>query len=1685
MRKTFKCLVVLLLSLVLFVTACNGFGGAGNTTESGGDVYQDYESNKNPGDDQFDFDGNYAAPELKIDGLGEDEQWKNITEPLAIFGHDNAASVKAYRGTDALFFLFEVKDAILLTEGNANDDTVTRSDSIEFYLDTLANGGNKPQNDDYQINLGIHGKTRIMQGSGSGWGNWNGLIDYEVSLNGILNDSNEATDIGYTVEVMIPYTQINIEKEDTIALSFGQVDKTNNGGSSAGMHWDWYGWNYGYIREPQTPNNYVLLDKDNNLLDRDAEARPNADIAGYVLDNATGVAVEGATVELTASNFAKTTKTDSQGFFLFEDLSPEYDYTATVTLEGYLGNSTVYTRSELRASNGGRVLKDITVKNEETIARTTLSGTVKNLIHGAVANATIAIEGTLMTATANGHGEFSIEGVPVEEEKALTLVVSASGYAESKTYINGADLTVNGESAIGDVNIHLPYATASGSNGFGNKSDKFADSSIRVGRALTGIEFLLQGTRKLDGHLEIYLDTKESSTEHRDNESSLWMFQLTGEGNIQGSHFKGGAFTLAGLEYDLFTNTPSGYTARFFIPYEYLDITPLEVFGISLGQWSTTANDWDGWGYAGQFVAPEFSAQYIRVSANNEFYRANNNQSMVVLSGNTGVAGVRVSAGGNAVTTGNDGNWNFRIPTPSEELTITYTALGYETVTTVLEAGYFNTRFSYHDVISMQEQYATIRGVVRDSATGAPLSGVMVSTGTKAVQTDEEGKYELSGLWTKNAVTLTISKADYATQTKDISASDLASSELYVYDVSLVSTNLVSYVTASGVVTNVAGPIKGASVKLEGEEIATTDANGAFVIENFKGVDCVLSIEKAGYQTQTVVFKASSLEAGATTYTFESVDMPKEYLSLGELEEKPEGKQHAFARFSGYVTRTATAFEFKFVGARAFNNGQLEVYIDTGSVASTKGATEVQLNITSDKSIIPVRGPLNTSNITAVFGGTDDNPQIYLTIPYASLGIGATDIIGFYMGQWSTTVADWDPLTFEGVALNADVTAQHLRISGSTVVYRYATNEEVVTLKGNVGVEGVTVRIGSTVVVSDSNGAYSALIAKPAEDLTVTYTKSGYVKQTVVIPANAFATAIEYEQDVQMVEHLVTLSGTVTDSSTGAGIEGVTVAVKGSDITAITNANGEYVIENLASAKDVVIVMSRENYATQELTVSAQTLASANEHTLNANLICTLVVKSVDVFGVVSNVNGAIEGAVVSVNGSDITAITNANGEFTLEGVTAVDHVITIEKAGYIAVTIEVLESDFAEDAVDHNLGNIDLMLEYGVMPGIIADKATGFAAWKGYVTRSNVGFEFKFVGARAFVGNIELFVDTKTSAGDNARDLTDYLFMLKSDGVIQIVNWGTGVKNESIPENMKLTVKNADNKPEVYFTLPYAFFGQVDSEMAIQATEVIGISVGQFSNTASDWDGWDCFALIGASNTEFVKPEMPTDYIRISADNVLYAKADNVAVELGSYYFHFGTGMVNTQSGATDAGALGSAGLNADDMRAKIASRNENGVTFEIVTTGNFSVNSATGEKEMILIYFDTGVESINGWKPDYLIKIASDGTVYGRANNAWWSASESDKLATSATITTENGVTKIVYTVSYQTLGIGASDVFGVALRECSHNSGDHMLYDPWHDFYFANETTGRDAALCTDFIRVNAQGGVYVDNNNNPND
>ena len=1268
MKKKGKGIAIVAL-LSIFAAAAAGLAACGGGNGGGGGS-GDGDTEKG----HFDYPGNYETPELKIDGKGDESQWNNAT--TITYGRNNAVTAKIYRGEKALFFLFDVKDSNLLTQGVTNDDAVTRGDSIEFYLDTKADGGLHPQSDDFQINLGIHGKTRIMQGAGNNWGSWNGLIDYEVSLDGTLNSENDGvTDKGYTIEAMVQYKDIQIEKDANIGISFGQVDKWNAADSPSGGNdstWNWFGWMYnGNLSEPQTPDNYIILKEDGSLIARDDMPMPAALVGGTVTDS-DGDPIVGATAKTIVGGNEIVATTDEDGYFVFsEKLDSEGTYTVTVEKDGYLTGMLTYTRAELRAVKGGKVEKTIAlITKEGTI---TVTGTIKNIVNGAVGGATVRVKGLAGSVTADANGNFTLEDVPTKnlpannvivnnntvDKGGIILVVSKEGYGESETWIESATLEgADGTLALGDVNINLPYGNT---KSFGMKNNLFAESKALISRTLTGVEFKFTGLRRLAGKVEFYLDTK-ASADNRDNDPTWWRFDLQGNGNL-GGDFRGNPIPVGqtasdkGIQYRLIKNDDDGYEAYLYLPYSYLGIAPFEIFGVSFGQWSDSANDWDGWGYDG-FIAPEIPQNYVRIAANNSLYKANSNETLAAFSGNVSMGGVKITANGTETTSAADGSWSMNVPVTSDAITVTYSKQGYVAQTQTIAAGYFNTVSSW----------------------------------------------------------------------------------------------------------------------------------------------------------------------------------------------------------------------------------------------------------------------------------TGDN--------------------------------------------------------------------------------------------------------------------------------------------ISLAEEKVTISGTVTDSEQTA-LSGVTVTVKAGETllgTATTGVDGTYSITNIETFNGVVIKFEKEGYASREVEKTAQQLSEEAPLTISTSLTSTSQIKKITISGSVTGIGGAVQGATVTVDGTELSAQTDADGNWSISNVDGVDGKVTVSKDGYLSATLDMKESDITANAIEFD--SAFLAKDYTEIGGAFATgagKGEGqtekFASITPSVTRGENAFLFKFVAEREFSGRIEFFVNTGRSS--ISRDTaTTYWLNISADGTVTRVE-GANHEGATSP-----TCTKSEDGKTFYLTLPYDYIG-------VQRTEIVGVAFGQWSESANGWDGWNYAGATGVNGTNFVDPAMPVDYIRIGADNVSFWNAENKTLEEFNptgYDILFGMGLDGANPTVPEA----------DHFYGKVASRNENGVTFSFITTGDFGTRA--GEKEMILIYFDKG-ESINGWENvDYLVKVASDGTVYGsngsdkngNINNpgtgnqgsaSWWSANDNFKLDITATINRENGVTTVEVTIPHSVIGISASESFGVAMREASHNAGDHSLYDPWFDCYYHGERI--DAAWSKKYARVDENG------------
>lgn len=168
-------------------------------------------------------------------------------------------TVKLNRGETALQVKFEVLDSDITTYAYSdNNDYVTKGDRVEFYIDTLGDGGTFPQPDDWQINIDAEGYYRFVRGSGSVWLYMNNFIEYKVTR---CEDKN-GNSIGYVTEMSLPYDSFGITAKSDIHFTLGQ---SGFGTEKSASHW--VGWTYdGQFSDPQIPAKYRVWQEDGTIL---------------------------------------------------------------------------------------------------------------------------------------------------------------------------------------------------------------------------------------------------------------------------------------------------------------------------------------------------------------------------------------------------------------------------------------------------------------------------------------------------------------------------------------------------------------------------------------------------------------------------------------------------------------------------------------------------------------------------------------------------------------------------------------------------------------------------------------------------------------------------------------------------------------------------------------------------------------------------------------------------------------------------------------------------------------------------------------------------------------------------------------------------------------------------------------------------------------------------------------------------------------------------------------------------------------------------------------------------------------------------------------------------------------------------------------------------------------------------
>jgi TonB-dependent starch-binding outer membrane protein SusC len=134
------------------------------------------------------------------------------------------------------------------------------------------------------------------------------------------------------------------------------------------------------------------------------------------------------------------------------------------------------------------------------------------------------------------------------------------------------------------------------------------------------------------------------------------------------------------------------------------------------------------------------------------------------------------------------------------------------------------------------------------------------------------------------------------------------------------------------------------------------------------------------------------------------------------------------------------------------------------------------------------------------------------------------------------------------------------------------------------------------------------------------------------------------------------ITGKVTDQGTGEPLQGVTVNVKGSNISVMTNAEGVFTIP--VSSNDAVLNFSYVNYGGQEVKVGAQ-------NNLKVNL--SQVEKKMDevvVVGYGTQRKSDLTGSITQLKSKDISAVATSNVADALQGRAAGVSIVTNNAPG-------------------------------------------------------------------------------------------------------------------------------------------------------------------------------------------------------------------------------------------------------------------------------------------------------------------------------------------------------------------------------------------------------------------------------------
>jgi len=669
------------------------------------------------------------------------------------------------------------------------------------------------------------------------------------------------------------------------------------------------------------------------------------------------------------------------------------------------------------------------------------------------------------------------------------------------------------------------------------------------------------------------------------------------------------------------------------------------------------------------------------------------------------IGGATVADGALSATTDANGNYTLTNVTEATH-NLTATAANYAAQSASVTVGPGS---SLSQSFNLAPLAGTITGQVTDTMTAKPISSAVVSYPaggtTYSATTDGNGMYTLSGV-VEGTYSVTAGGTGYVSQTLAVSLGPGAG-VTQNWSLSPLPGSIIGQVIDAQTGLSVSGATL--SYNSGGVTVsATSDVNGNYTLTGVPEGTYSLTASAAGFASQSTQVTVGP----GSTLTQNFALVPLAGTISGQVTDGGTGTPISGATVSytlSGVTLSATT--------DASGNYTLSNVPAPGTYTLTASAS----GYTSQTATVPVnRGGVATANFAMQLLPGSITGQVTDTLTAAAIGGATVSYVNDGVAVTATadsngnyTLSNVPPGSYVVTAAAAGYSSQSQTLTVTTnlaTVGNFALTPKPGSITGRVydsstglGASGATVAfsVGSvtTSATADGNGNY-AFSNVTEGSYSLTASGSGYVSQTASV-AVAPGTAVTQNFALPLLPG--SISGQVTDATTGTAIGGAIVSytVTGTTVSATTNGNGNYNLTNVPPGT-YTLTASAAGYISQSQAVTVVTNATTSQN-------FSLVILPGAIAGAVkdSQTGAGIGGASVSYTAGGITtnATADAGGNYNLPNVPPGTYTVTAAATGYGNQSLPVTVASNATTTQ-----NFSLVPQDGTIAGQVTDATTSVA---------------------------------------------------------------------------------------------------------------------------------------------------------------------------------------------------------------------------------------------------------------------------------------------------------------------------------------------------------------------------------------